>query len=693
MNTNPIEITTSKHFLEWLHTEKISLTFSTYQTNRLFMLGVKPDGDLSTYERLFDRPMGLCAQQDRLYVGGRYQIWRFDNALPPGETYKGQFDALYVPRQSHTTGDVDIHDLHLGKNGRLLFANTLYSCVATTSDRYSFRPLWTPPFISKIAPEDRCHLNGLAIKDGQPAYVTAVSASDTFSGWRKRRKSGGRLIDVQNNHTLLNNLSMPHSPRWHNGRLYLLNAGTGDLMQVNLETQKAEPLAFCPGFARGLTFHNQYAIVGLSKPRHANAFRGLELDRRLAKKDSDALCGLAIIDTHTGNTVHWVEIEGAVSELFDVAVLPNVTCPALLGFKGDEISRFVTIDFPNKRPLFQQLKENPKNKTPSIDFMALQLEQTRPVQPAPSTTRPTTTASSPYRYQISTDMTPEAAVQQFGHLTFPPIAQTIRGRQINHPLVAAVARHTPTQEIIAMILAEPQADNAGYTILSGFVDGAHRQQKVATRLIQTLEKQLAQQGVAYLDFSYSTDWNTYPFIEKMLVQQKWEPPQTTLHQFRVPMANLTAAPWRHAYQTLPSEYTFFPWTELTPEERTHLLQQAAHHLFPANMNPFQAEVHRAWNSMGLRHNGRVVGWMITHHTAADTIQYTSLYLDPQYQNRQIGVALLSASVSKQLDESDTPIGICQVEPANKPMLAFTRHYFQEYAARQSEQRHSRHMLL
>ncbi len=268
---HPIEITCSKGFLDWLAAEQISLAFTTYQTDRLFLIGRKADGTLSTFERLFDRPMGLCALPDRLYVGCRYQIWQLDNSLPPGESHDG-YDALYIPRRSYTTGDVDIHDLRLDGQGRLVFVNTLYSCLATLSERYSFTPLWQPPFISKLAPEDRCHLNGLALADGEPRYVTAVSRSDVFGGWRRRRESGGLLMDIQHDQILLDNLSMPHSPRLHDGKLWLLNAGSGDLGYVALppagEAGRAadfQPVAFCPGFARGLAFHKQYAIVGLSR--------------------------------------------------------------------------------------------------------------------------------------------------------------------------------------------------------------------------------------------------------------------------------------------------------------------------------------------------------------------------------------------------------------------------------------------
>lgn len=340
----------------------MSLAFTTYQTNRLFLLGVKPDGRLSAFERLFDRAMGLYATSERLYMSSRYQLWQFDNALEPGELHNG-YDRLYVPRIGYTTGDLDIHDIAVVPTlsqdtldgDKVIFVNTLFSCLATLSDRYSFTPLWQPPFISKLAAEDRCHLNGLAIVEGQPRYVTAISQSDVAAGWRERRQNGGCVVDVQSNQVILTGLSMPHSPRFYpapsphtgemtQGRLWLLNSGTGEFGYVDTERGAFEPVAFCPGYLRGMAFWGKFAIVGLSKPRRNKTFSGLALDELLAAHDAAPRCGLMVIDLHSGDIAHWLELEGVVEELYDVAVLPAVRRPMSLGFRTEEICRLLTFD-------------------------------------------------------------------------------------------------------------------------------------------------------------------------------------------------------------------------------------------------------------------------------------------------------------------------------------------------------------
>ena len=286
--------------------------------------------------------MGLWATERTLYLSSLYQLWRFENALEIGQSYNG-YDRLFVPQLGYLTGDLDIHDLVIDNSGRLVFVNTLFSCLATVSEEHSFIPLWQPPFISKLAAEDRCHLNGLALREGKPRYVTSVSQSDVAEGWRDRRVDGGCVIDVQSKEVILSELSMPHSPRWYRETLWLLNSGTGELGYVDLETGKFEPVTFCPGYLRGLAFQGDFALVGVSKPRENRTFSGLPLDKKLQEKDAQARCGVLVIDLRSGDIVHSLRIEGVVSELYDLAVLPGVKQAMAIGFQNDEIRRVMSI--------------------------------------------------------------------------------------------------------------------------------------------------------------------------------------------------------------------------------------------------------------------------------------------------------------------------------------------------------------
>lgn len=337
------EITASRQFTSWLAEQHISLAFTTYQTGKLFLIGLDPEGKLSVFERTFNRCMGLYATGNSLYMSSLYQLWRFENSLPEGQTHKG-YDRLYVPQLAYTTGDIDVHDIALDDAGKIVFVNTLFGCLATVSETHSFKPLWKPPFISKLAAEDRCHLNGLAMKDGQPAYVTAVSQTDVNDGWRDKRRDGGIVMNVQTNEIVLTGLSMPHSPRYYRDKLWLNDSGNGNFGYVDETKGVFEPVAFCPGYLRGLNFHGDYAVVGLSRPRHNKTFSELNLDAELNKRGAEARSGLQVIDLRTGDIVHWLRIEGIVEELYDVVILPNVTRPMALGFKTDEIRHTLTVD-------------------------------------------------------------------------------------------------------------------------------------------------------------------------------------------------------------------------------------------------------------------------------------------------------------------------------------------------------------
>jgi uncharacterized protein (TIGR03032 family) len=305
----------------------ISILVTTYQAGKLMLL--RPDGEiLNTHFRGFSKPMGLACDGDRLAIGTSLEIWEYHNAPAVARRLapEGRHDACFLPRLGHCTGDVQVHELAWGSDA-LWFVNTRFSCLCTLDRIHSFVPRWRPTFISELAPEDRCHLNGMCLVEGRPAFVTALGETDTPDGWRQHKKDGGVLIEVETGRVLLRGLSMPHSPRWHDGKLWLLDSGAGGFGYVDPWTRRYERVAELPGFTRGLDFVGDLAFVGLSQVRESAVFSGIPIAERPVQQRS---CGVWVLDIRTGQTVALVKFEDAVQEIFAVQALPGVRCPDVI---------------------------------------------------------------------------------------------------------------------------------------------------------------------------------------------------------------------------------------------------------------------------------------------------------------------------------------------------------------------------
>jgi uncharacterized protein (TIGR03032 family) len=312
----------------------ISLIVSTYQAGKAIVVR-NDNGTLNTHFRTFSKPMGIVADQNRLTIGGANTVWEYRNmpAVAKKLDPPGKHDACFLPRRIHVTGDIDIHELARDINDDLWVVNTRFCCLCTLDAEHSFYPRWRPQFVSALAPEDRCHLNGLAIVDGHPKYVTALGETDTLGGWRANKARGGVLIDVESNKVPLRGLSMPHSPRWYQGKLWLLESGEGSLAQVDLEHRTWRTIAQLPGFTRGIDFLGPLAFIGLSQVRESAVFSGIPLVNRLR----DRTCGVWVVNIETGQTVGFLRFEAGVQEIFAVQVLRGMRFPELLEWSDERL--------------------------------------------------------------------------------------------------------------------------------------------------------------------------------------------------------------------------------------------------------------------------------------------------------------------------------------------------------------------
>ena len=305
----------------------LSLLVSTYQAGKLIV--VRQDGSvLNTHFRPFAKPMGIAADRARLTIGGTNTVWEYRNIPAVARTLDppDKHDACYVPRRLHVTGDIDIHELAYDQHHELWVINTRFCCLCTLDADHSFAPRWRPPFVSALAPEDRCHLNGLGMVEGRPRYVTALGTTDTPGGWRANKANGGVLLDLDTNEIVLQGLSMPHSPRWYQGQLWFLESGQGSLARVDLQRRRWETVAQVPGFTRGLDFYGPLAFIGLSQVRESAVFSGIPLVERCKERT----CGVWVVHLETGQTVGFLRFEAGVQEIFAVQVLPGIRFPEVL---------------------------------------------------------------------------------------------------------------------------------------------------------------------------------------------------------------------------------------------------------------------------------------------------------------------------------------------------------------------------
>jgi uncharacterized protein (TIGR03032 family) len=344
--TTPAEtkIGASKGLVAWLARNNTSFAVSSYQSNRLLLVGTMPDGTVSVHQQALSRVMGMSWDRNGLWLASRVQLWRLENILPEGTLFEDTFDLRLMPRTTYITGDIDAHELAADGEGRPVFVNTSYSCLATVDPVHSFRPIWKPKFITELAREDRCHMNGLGMLNGRPKYVTAVSQTDVARGWHGRPLPKGVIIDVETDEIVTDQLSMPHSPRVApDGRLYAVDSGRGFLVEVDKKTGDIRDVVFCPGFLRGLAFIGGDALVTVSKPRYGK-FDEMPIAEEFASRNLDPICGVMVIDLAQGEIVEWLRLEGDVQELFAVEVMPGIKCPMAVGPATEEFPDTITFD-------------------------------------------------------------------------------------------------------------------------------------------------------------------------------------------------------------------------------------------------------------------------------------------------------------------------------------------------------------
>lgn len=352
--------TATDNFAKILKALNISLAVTSYQSARLIF--IRSDGEnIDTHLKAFPRPMGIYCDESRITLGTFSEVLEFkrtddilkqikNGELDREEKFSKKIlekdkekmkalrearkqeldevkkaDSLFLSRASITTGMINIHDIAWGDEG-LWVVNSTFSCLSTLSPEHSFVARWKPHFISELVPEDRCHLNGMAMKDGKPKYVTTFNKEDSRDSWSDGRVDDGTLIDIDTNKILLDGMIMPHSPKVYEDEVYVCESGLGLVWKYNPKTKEKTQVIKLQGFTRGLYFYGGLMFVGLSQVRASSIKNPIPL----TKEYDETYSGIWIINLQDNFEVAHIKFDGDIDQVYDISILPQSTYPELL---------------------------------------------------------------------------------------------------------------------------------------------------------------------------------------------------------------------------------------------------------------------------------------------------------------------------------------------------------------------------
>lgn len=324
-------------FLEFLKLLNISLAVTSYDCQRLIVLR-HHQNKLDTHLVPVARPRGLAIHGNKLTVATYTEIINYyrQDSLPAEqlESIELEADALFLPRNSHITGEINAHDIAWGEGG-LWLVNSRFSCLCTLQPDLSFKPRWWPMFLDGPTGDGAGHVNCMAMENGKPTYVTCFGAFTQDRSWREAETlDTGLLIDVQHNKVVLDGLYLPHSPKIYNGKVYLCNSGEGTVMSYDPATGSVETLLELQGFTRALTFFQGYMIVCCSRFRKSERVAKLPLEQ----KYDDSHAGIYVVDMEDMSIVAYCRFDGDVSQLYDVVVIENAVQPVVLGLQDPRVT-------------------------------------------------------------------------------------------------------------------------------------------------------------------------------------------------------------------------------------------------------------------------------------------------------------------------------------------------------------------
>lgn len=329
-NLPPFSCSNSPNLPEILYNMNCTLAISTYQAGKLIFISPLSNQQLIQLPRDFEKPMGIAIDGNKLGIATKQEVVILSGSPDLARTYPpnpGNYDMFYLPRVTYYTGFVDIHDLHWSNHG-LLGVNTSFSCIVKIDENYSFTPIWKPHFITEYEHDDYCHLNGMAMINGEPIFVSALGETNAPKAWKENITTGGILLHIPSNQIISKNLAMPHSPRVYDGKLYMLLSATGELVTVNPDNGSYEVVTRLKSFVRGMCKYGDFLFIGRSKLRESSTTFQKLINTEVGRNSNYA--GVSVVHLPSGNVVAELNYLNSVEEIYDIQIIPNSRRPGIL---------------------------------------------------------------------------------------------------------------------------------------------------------------------------------------------------------------------------------------------------------------------------------------------------------------------------------------------------------------------------
>jgi uncharacterized protein (TIGR03032 family) len=322
-----------------LHHTNSTIAVSVYQAGKILLFYTNDAGQMRITPISYPKPMGVCYHDQKLAIATKQELHLYANSPQLSGYIDGdnrRFENLFFPRVTYHTGTLDLHDITYLDN-KITAVNTLFSCICQFDQNYNFTPIWQPHFITELKPQDRCHLNGIAVEDESIKYITALGSGNTRQSWREDIIGGGILMDVEQNKIVLNGLSMPHSPRLYDNKLYLLESAKGELVEIDTNSFEKKTITKLNGLVRGLSIINDIAIIGISKVRQKSTTFS-KLDESVRAEHAS----IEFIDIKSGMGLGQLVFKNSIEEIYDVQLLPDIRSVGIFGLYDERHRQGVT---------------------------------------------------------------------------------------------------------------------------------------------------------------------------------------------------------------------------------------------------------------------------------------------------------------------------------------------------------------